>query len=132
MRLGDAPANGSRTPAEGGDDTRPDFHNLSETTDRRLVVVGSMSGAGVVLSGALLALAINAMDVTPVAATSWTIVALGGVGTGLICGGVFSSGIGRAKREGLLGEMEEGNDFSGSGLDAWDTQHGDDIQIFRL
>jgi hypothetical protein len=123
MRLGDDPVPGTAVET-----------NLSEKTDRRLIVLGSMSGVGVVLTGSLLALAMNQLDVSPVAATSATIILLSGSAAGLACGGVFSKVlVPSAKHKGMLGAgVEDDPAWSGDGLDAWDTKLGDDIQIFRL
>jgi hypothetical protein len=124
MRLGDDPVEDSGS---------VQHHNLSKTTDRRLVVLGSMSGAGVVITGSLLALAMAQLDVNPVAATSATIILLSGAAAGLGCGGVFSKVmVPSAKHKGLLGAVKEEPAWIGDGLDAWDTKKGEDIRIFRL
>ena len=131
MKLGDAPATQATSRRPTSEKKRPDHHKLSVTSDRRLVVLGSMSGAGIVMTGAALAVAMNALSVSPVAATSLTIVLVGGAATGLACGGCFSMRmVPRAKHQGLLGAADPA--WSGDPLLAWDTAPGEDIHIFRL
>lgn len=136
MKLGDAPADivqsRKQVVSENNPNKKPEFHALSNAADRRLIVLGGASGAGVVMTGAILSLVMNALRITPVAATSGTIVLLGGVAIGLACGGFFSSAmVPRVKQQGLLGETDAG-DWSGDPLLAWDTAPGEDVRIFRL
>jgi hypothetical protein len=100
---------------------------LAETTDRRLVLLGSMSGAGVVMTGALLAVAMRSLDLNPVAATTAAIIVVGGIGSGLALGGCFSLKlVPRVKQEGLLGNPAD-SAWEGNPLEAWDTP--DDVNV---
>lgn len=101
---------------------------LDESTDRRLVVIGGASGAGIVASGAGLGVLFFLSGADAVAATSAAIIILGGIGIGLLCGGCFSMKlVPRMKKEGLLGDAEFSDDaWAGDPLQAWDTPPGVD------
>ena len=136
MKLGDAPADMRQSRkqvlSEKTPDEKPEFHALSNIADRKLIVLGSASGAGVVMTGAILSLVMNALRLNPVAATSGAIVLLGGVAIGLACGGFFSTVmVPRVKQQGLLRETDA-SEWSGDPLLAWDPAPGEDVRIFRL
>lgn len=124
MKLGDAPVDKT---------TKHELHtNLSEQTDRRLIVVGSMSGAGVVMTATILALLMRALDVNTVRATSGTVLLFGGIATGVVCGGLFSTKlVPRAREQGLLGEVSE-RDWSGNPLQAWEVLADGDLVTYRF
>ena len=122
----DAAAN--RAAGDSADTEQHLRNDLDESTDRRLVVIGGASGAGIVVSGAGLAVLFFLMGADAVAATSGGLIVLGGIGIGVLCGGCFSMKlVPRMKKEGLLGDDEFADDaWAGDPLQAWDTPLGVD------
>ena len=92
---------------------------LQESTDRRLIMMGSASGACTVITISILSWIVYGLGLGKVEATTTSLALAGGVGIGLMFGGLFAVRlVPKAQQQGLLDDED--------GLTAWEEASGPD------